>query len=123
MAGRTTFSIMVKPPGFFFTGGHSSEEELELEEHTYSEDEFDQFFGGEPEGEPEEIKPPEEYQFDDIFGGQDDSPDVFAEEVSCGVFGGQESDFSFDDVFGGGDTLMIQPIEDIDRDFLSRLLH
>lgn len=51
MAGHTTFSILVKPPGFFFQGGDhsSSEEDLFIDEgKTYSEEELcgDDYFNG-----------------------------------------------------------------------------
>lgn len=51
MAGHTTFSILIKPPGFFFQGGHSSSEEdlfIDIaEDKTYSEEELcgDDFSG------------------------------------------------------------------------------
>lgn len=68
MAGRTTFSILVKPPGFFFQGGEhsSSEEDLFIGSGTYSEDENyewldepDQFFGS--------AQPDTEADFDTFF--------------------------------------------------------
>ena len=56
MAGHTTFSILVKPPGFFFQGGHSSSEEdlfVDIvDDKTYSEEELcgdDYFNGGDTE--------------------------------------------------------------------------
>lgn len=46
---NTTINILVKPPGFFFQGGShsdSDDELLSVEEHTYSENEFDKMFSG-----------------------------------------------------------------------------
>lgn len=69
-----TFSIMSKPPGFFFTGGHdSSDEDLIalVDDKTFSEEE--------------------------VFGSYEDVTDQFFDADMDQFFGAGDDDFVFDE--------------------------